>query len=84
MKSKGIFLSNKPDSNHLRRVWLEEKCRFTQIVVAGSFRPLLAGLKRPLTQACADDPIASFEIQSSILYMRSLIDGTQLCLVGQR
>jgi hypothetical protein len=44
-EDRSIFLSNKPDSNHLRRVWLEEKCGLTQIVVAGSFRPLLAGLK---------------------------------------
>jgi hypothetical protein len=41
----GIFLSNKPDSKDLRRVCLEEKCRLTSIMVAGSFRPLLAGLK---------------------------------------
>jgi len=29
----------------LARVWLEEKCRLTQNVVAGSFRASLAGLK---------------------------------------
>src|SRR5260221_9291985 len=44
-EKRGIFLLNKPDTNELRRVWLEEKCRLTQIRVAGSFRPLLAGLK---------------------------------------
>jgi len=44
-EKSGIFLSNKPDTNELRRVWLEEKCRLTQIRVAGTFRPLLAGLK---------------------------------------
>src|SRR6266478_9908658 len=38
-EKRGIFLPNKPDTNELRRVWLEEKCRLTQIRVAGSFRP---------------------------------------------
>jgi len=42
-EKRGIFLSNKPDINELRRVWLEEKCRLMQIRVAGSFRPLVAG-----------------------------------------
>jgi hypothetical protein len=44
-EERSIFLSNKTDINDLRRVWLEEKCRLTQIAVAGSFRPPLAGLK---------------------------------------
>ena len=43
-EKRGIFLSNKPDINELMRACLEEKCRLTQILVAGSFRPLLAGL----------------------------------------
>ena len=43
-EKRGIFLSNKPDINDLVRACLEEKCRLTQILVAGSFRPLLAGL----------------------------------------
>jgi len=43
-EERSIFLSNEPDINELGRVWLEEKCRLTQIVVAGSFRPSLAGL----------------------------------------
>jgi hypothetical protein len=43
-EKRGIFLSNKPDINELVRACLEEKCRLTQILVAGSFRPLLAGL----------------------------------------
>jgi hypothetical protein len=44
-EKRGIFLSNKPDSKELHRACLEEKCRLTPIMVAGSFRPLLAGLK---------------------------------------
>jgi hypothetical protein len=43
-EKRGIFLSNKPDINDLVRACSEEKCRLTQILVAGSFRPLLAGL----------------------------------------
>jgi hypothetical protein len=43
-EKRGIFLSNKPDINELGRACLEEKCQLTQILVAGSFRPLLAGL----------------------------------------
>ena len=43
-EKRGIFLSNKPDINELVRVCLEEKCRLMQILVAGSFRPLLTGL----------------------------------------
>jgi hypothetical protein len=35
---RGIFLSNKPDTNELHRACLEEKCRLTQFLVAGSFR----------------------------------------------
>ena len=42
---RGIFLSNRPDTNELKRACLEEKCRLTQFMVAGSFRSLLAGLK---------------------------------------
>ena len=42
-EKRGIFLSNKPDINELVRACLEEKCRLTQNLVAGSFRPLLAG-----------------------------------------
>ena len=42
-EKRGIFLSNEPDINELMRACLEEKCRLTQILVAGSFRPLLAG-----------------------------------------
>ena len=42
-EKRGIFLSNKPDINELMRACLEEKCRLPQILVAGSFRPLLAG-----------------------------------------
>src|SRR5260221_14313591 len=29
-KERGIFLSNKPDTNQLQRACLEEKCRLTQ------------------------------------------------------
>ena len=43
-EERGIFLSNKPDINELMRACLEGKCRLTQIFMAGSFRPLLAGL----------------------------------------
>jgi superfamily II DNA or RNA helicase len=43
-KAKGIFLSNKPDIIELLRACSEGKCRLTWILVAGSFRPLLAGL----------------------------------------
>ena len=42
---KGIFLSNKPDTNQLHRACSEEKCRLAHVTVAGSFRPLLAGFK---------------------------------------
>jgi hypothetical protein len=44
-EQRGIFLSNKPDSNDLQWAWLKEKCRLTPIMVAGSFRPSLAGFK---------------------------------------
>src|SRR5258708_38431537 len=44
-EQRGIFLSNKPDSNELQWAWLKEKCRLTPIMVAGSFRPSLAGFK---------------------------------------
>jgi len=43
-EKRGIFLSNKPDINELMRACSEGKCRLTQILVAGSFRPLVAGL----------------------------------------
>jgi hypothetical protein len=42
---RGIFLSNRLDTNELQRACLEEECRLTQFMVAGSFRSLLAGLK---------------------------------------
>jgi hypothetical protein len=42
MKLRGIFLSNRPDTNELPRACLEEKCLLTQFMVAGSFRSLLA------------------------------------------
>src|SRR6516164_6354032 len=41
---RGIFLSNKPDTNELQRACSKEKCRLTQFMVAGSFRSWLAGL----------------------------------------
>jgi hypothetical protein len=44
LTQRGIFLSNKPDSNELQWAWLKEKCRLTPILVAGSFRPFVAGL----------------------------------------
>ena len=42
---RAIFLSNKLDSNWLQRACLKEKWRLMWFRVAGSFRPLLAGLK---------------------------------------
>ena len=46
-ETRGIFLSNRPDTNELQWACLEEKCRHMQFIVAGSFR-LLALLEHEI------------------------------------